>query len=425
VLAERRTQLLLLAVVGLTLIAWGGVPWGTFQFDDFTNVVRDPATTDLAALLERLPHGLRPLTRLSYAADAHVFGMHAAGFLTTNLLLHLVTVLLVYALARRRVSAVGACVAAAVFSVQPANAEVVAYVSGRSTGLMAPLVLAALLQHDRGRRGWAVALFALACMAKEVALVFPALVLVWEVSRTERRAGVARELGVYAVVAVVLAGMMLALANYRAILGYSYELRPVGDNVLANGRAIPIMVSLWLRPWALSPDHDFDATGHLVTALAGLALLAGVLALGLNRRRFALALAWPIVALLPTCSVIAKIDLVTEKPLYLAWVGPAIAIGIATSGRSRLLVALLVCALALASARRAAQWRDPVGLWEDAVAQAPTKARCWNNLGMTYLGARRDAEAVTAFEHALRLDPEYHLAAANLELARMLSPSAE
>jgi protein O-mannosyl-transferase len=40
-----------------------------------------------------------------------------------------------------------------------------------------------------------------------------------------------------------------------------------------------------------------------------------------------LACVWPIVALLPTNSLLAKIDPVTEMPLYLAWVGPAIAIG--------------------------------------------------------------------------------------------------
>ena len=63
---------LLLAIV-VTAIAWGAVPWGTFQFDDFRNIVRDPATTDAAALLERLPHGLRPLTRLSYFLDAQLY----------------------------------------------------------------------------------------------------------------------------------------------------------------------------------------------------------------------------------------------------------------------------------------------------------------------------------------------------------------
>ena len=149
--------------------------------------MRDPATTDAAVLLERLPHGLRPLTRLSYFLDAHLYGVHAAGFLSTNLLLHAITVMLVFALARRRIGNTGALVAALVFAVQPANAEVVAYVSGRSTGLMTPLLLGGLLLYEQGRRLGALVLFCLACLAKEHALVFPALVIAWELTRTEPR----------------------------------------------------------------------------------------------------------------------------------------------------------------------------------------------------------------------------------------------
>ena len=66
----------------------------------------------LYPLLERLPHGLRPLTRLSYFLDAQLYGMHPPGFLSTNLLLHAITVLLVFALARRRLDDTAALAAA-------------------------------------------------------------------------------------------------------------------------------------------------------------------------------------------------------------------------------------------------------------------------------------------------------------------------
>ena len=156
------TFICLLLALAATFIAWGAVPWGTFQFDDFRNDLRDPATTEAAVLLERLSHGLRPLTRVSYFLDAQLHGLKAGGFLATNLLLHATTVLLVFALARRRLGHAGALIAALVFAVQPANAEVVAYVSGRSTGLMTPLLLGGLLLHDSGRRIRALLLFSTA-----------------------------------------------------------------------------------------------------------------------------------------------------------------------------------------------------------------------------------------------------------------------
>ena len=439
-------------VMVLATLVWGGVPWGAFQFDDFLNVVRDPATTEPAALMERLQHGLRPLTRLSYFVDAHIFGMRPAGFLAVNLLLHLATVALVFTLARRRVGVLAAFLAAIVFALQPANAEVVAYVSGRSTGLMTLLLLAGLLLHDRGRRVGAHALFVLACLAKEVALIFPLLLLAWEATRHgEHVDGVAttsgarldsaiRESGGALLLAAVVLAALLARDGYQAMVSYSLALRPLLDNLLANARAIPIMFSLWFRPWALSADHDFDETGHLAASIAGLVLLAGIAAAAIALRKrqplLALALLWPLIAVLPTNSVLAKIDLVTEKPLYLASVGPSIVLGAAAAAlfagardRARrhtvaALACVLLCSMAAASLWRASLWRDPVQLWTDAIAKAPAKARCWNNLGMALMAAERDAAAVAAFEHALKLDAANGQTRMNLYAARALCGSA-
>jgi hypothetical protein len=430
----------ILLALAVTAIAWGAVPWGTFQFDDFRNVVQDPATTDVAALAERLPHGLRPLTRLSYFLDAQLYGMRPAGFLSTNLLLHAITVMLVFALARRRLGDAAALAAALVFAVQPANAEVVAYVSGRSTGLMTPLLLGGLLLYDEGKRIGALALFALACLAKEHAVVFPALVLAWEVTRTEPRRGAARDLVLTATLATIVAALLLNTDGYRSLLTHSLSDRSLGENLHANARAIPQMLSLWLRPWALSADHAFDPRLHLAASIAGLIfmLTATGLAVALRRQRpmLALAIAWPLIALLPTNSILAKPDLVTEKPLYLAWVGPAIALGAAapallrfTENRTTRRVflgaaCLVLCAAVGVCIWRASLWRDPVALWTDAVAKAPHKSRCWNNLGMANLAAHREADAIAAFQRAVLLDPANEHASLNLVAARALYPTS-
>jgi protein O-mannosyl-transferase len=428
-----------LLAIAVTALAWGAVPWGAFQFDDFRNVVRDPATTDYTVLLERLPHGLRPLTRLSYFLDAQLYGVQPAGFLSTNLLLHATTVLLVFALARRRLDSSAALAAALLFAVQPANAEVVAYISGRSTGLMTPLLLGGLLLYDGGKRVSALLLFCLACLAKEHALIFPALVLAWELTRSEPRSGVLRDVAITIVLAGILAVALLGTDAYRTLLAYSVSERSIGDNVLANARAIPQMVSLWVRPWALSVDHEFDPRLHLGASIAGLALLlaAAAIAFLVRRRRpmLSLAIAWPLIALLPTNSILAKPDLVTEKPLYLAWAGVAIALGAAvpaltgsTANRVaqrvlRGVAGLVLCALIGASVWRASVWRDPIVLWTDAVAKAPYKSRCWNNFGMANLAAGREPEALAAFERAVLLDPANEYASLNLATARALCGS--
>jgi tetratricopeptide (TPR) repeat protein len=279
-------------------------------------------------------------------------------------------------------------------------------------------------------------LFLLACLAKEVALVFPVLVVVWEAGRAEPRPGGKRQVVEYALLAIAIAAALLASGRYRWLLGYSLDYRPLLDNLLANGRAVPQMLSLWFRPWALSADHAFDPGHHSLASVAGLLALATVSLLVIAMRRRArlavLAWLWPLVALLPTNSLVPKIDLVTEKPLYLAWVGPAIAIGYGVSvllsapwvrvhRRSVMAAGIVLIGLcAAACAWRVSVWSDPVALWREAVASAPEKPRCWNNLGMAYFAAGRYVEALRAFQTALRLNPTYELAAENLFRVELL-----
>src|SRR3954469_23743062 len=79
------------APAALVVLAWGAVVFGSFQYDDFANILQDPATHDVSALLQRLATGIRPLTRLSYALSDRMFGEWAGGWLLINGLLHLLT----------------------------------------------------------------------------------------------------------------------------------------------------------------------------------------------------------------------------------------------------------------------------------------------------------------------------------------------
>lgn len=441
------------ALVAICVGAWVGAVNGEFQFDDWWLVVRDEATSEWPALAARLGHGVRPLLRLSYFLDHALWGMSPFAFHATNLLLHVAAVLLAYGLARRRLgSGAAAFLASAVFALQPANAEVVAYVSGRSTGLMATLLLAGLLAHDQARdlaggaralrQGLALLLFCAACFAKEVALAFPLLVVFWDVTGPAQEPSRCRAtawLGA-ALVAALAAGLLASSPRYRWLASYSAAIRTPGESALVNARAVPEMLSLWTRPWALSVDHAFDAGPHLAASALGAVFLMGLAAVAWGARRRAplltLAVGWAFVALAPTNSVVAKLDLVTEKPLYLAWFGPSLLFG-AIGGRllersrsgwpRRAVVAGLAALLTGAGIScmvRAATWRDARLLWGDAVVKAPSDSRAWNNLGMAYFQKNQYRDARAAFEKALRLDPDNTTARLNVVVLDTLHGSA-
>lgn len=120
----------------VVILAWGGVAGGNFQYDNFANVLNDPATTNLSAPLDRVIGGIRPLTRLSYALSFRWSGERAGGWLLMNLCLHAVTVPGIAAILHLRFRNANAAVLVAVIvAAVPSHAIVIAYVSGRSIGL--------------------------------------------------------------------------------------------------------------------------------------------------------------------------------------------------------------------------------------------------------------------------------------------------
>lgn len=423
-------------VLAAALVAWAPALGGGFRYDDYGNVVRDPATRDAATLLARMPSGVRPLTRLSYFVDHARAGMSPRAFLATNLALHLAVSYLLFALAARRLgSLAAAALAGALFAVQPAHEAAVAYISGRSALLSTALLLAGLLVWDRGadRRpgaAWAaVALFALAALSRETALVFPLLVALWETTRPEAELPLRRRLAPLALpTAAALASLVLLFAlsaRYRFLAATSLALHDPIPALAENLRALPVALSLWVRPWALAIEHPPPPAGALWTAGgAALALTLGATAFAARRRapELALAAGWVVVTLLPTHTLLARSEPVTERPLYLAWAGPALFLAplalAASRRRGSALPATVVIALVglgvAAAHQRARLWTDEVALWREAVVRAPRSARAWNNLGAACLAAREYPEAAVAYRAALDIDPSFASARAGL-----------
>lgn len=430
-------------VLLVTLVAWLRVPFGAFQHDDRDSVSTQVATPAVADLADAWRAGFRPLLRSSYLVERRLWGTSAAGFLVVNFAIHLACALAVLALARRRdLLPLGGAAAAVAFALQPAQAEAVAYVSGRSSSLMTLFVLAGLLAHDRAaeaptpRRRWrwlvfALASFGAAVAVKEVALVFPLLVAIWELARRERRWGRVRPLlAAHAAAAAGLAAVALGSAWLRGLIAFSIETVAPMRALAANLALAPRFVGLWARPGALSIEHPVPAISAAAVAV-GAALVACAVGCGLfaARRRppLALALLWVPVVLLPTNSLLWKLDPISERSLYLAWVAPALALGAAIESAWRhaarrtplraALAVLLACSALAAGwsvARRVEVWRDARALWSDAARKAPESPRAWNNLGMAHWERGELALARAAFRRAASLAPGDALALQNL-----------
>jgi tetratricopeptide (TPR) repeat protein len=425
----------LAALLAVVVLAYGNSFAGAYQFDDYSAIVGNGAVHSFPAWLHDLGSGIRPLLKLSYLLN-WLSGAGRLGFHGVNLLVHLGCTLLLYRLARTSVGdRGGALLAAGIFALHPLQTEAVTYLCGRSASLAALFYLAALLAHgggnDRGdgsRVGWlAPFCFVCALLVKETTVTLPAALLLWDISRGRTlREHLRRAWPCWLILAV--AAIALALhPRYGALLHYSRAIRPWGENLLLQGQSIVYLISRLVVLGGMNIDPDPAAPplprAALICAVSALATLAAAGVASLRSRPWlGFGILWFLLHLLPTNSVIPRLDLVNDRQAYLPLAGVAILAGAAlrelVHRRGARLgtgaAVLLLVVLALSTASRNRDYHSEIALWEDARRKSPRKARVHNNLGYAYFLAGRYAAARDEFLAALRLDPNHPLAKNNL-----------
>lgn len=378
--------------------------------------------------------GIRPLLKLSYTAN-WVASPGIAGFHAFNLACHALNTLMVWTLLRRwpGAPAQAALAAALIFALHPAQSEAVTYISGRSVSLMALFYLAALLAwlhpDEGGDTRWrsiaAPLLFIAALATKETAWTLPCALWLWLYARGDDGRAAARRLWpLWLVLAVTLAGMA-SLPGYQRLVTFSLGSRAPLDNLLTQIGGQTYLLRQWLWPVPnIDPDLPLITDFNRLVAWQAL-LLGSLLATGclLLRRRpwLGLALLWFFLHLLPTNSLLPRLDVANDRQLYLAGIAPAFLLATALTQlhpprlRHALMLALLLT-LCGATAWRNLDYRSERTLWEATVRNSPHKPRAWLNLGYAYRLEGDYAAARTAYEQALRLNPDYRQARINLNL---------
>jgi len=427
-------------LAGTVAVAYLNSFRGVFQFDDYNVIVDNAAVHGWGAFLSGLPHGIRPLLKLTYTMN-WTSGLGLPGFHLLNVGLHAANAVMLFLLASRIggpcVSRFAALLPALLFAVHPVQTEAVTYISGRSVSLMAFFYLGSLLAYLRGREAGSrvllylasPALFLFAVASKEVALTLPFALSLCEAVRRERCGWkeALRAQAVHWALLAVLAVLLLAHAGYGRLLEACFDIRGAAANLFTQVHGIGYLLSRLVMPHALNIDPDLPvfSGGSPVLLPEGL-LLAALLAggvLGLRKRSLAgFGILWFFLHLVPTNSFIPRLDVANERQLYLASWGLFLAVASGAdllrerrgARRVTALAAVLVVALGAFTVSRNAVYRSEIALWEDSARNAPGKARAWNNLGYAYQQAGRLRDAETAYLRALRADPGHALARGNL-----------
>jgi hypothetical protein len=241
---------LVLLLVG---VAYSGALRAGYVLDDRQFIVENPLVKELAPVGAYFapfrrgeppgPAGAyyRPLTALSHGLERHFFGSDPFGPHLVNLILHLLCVVLVFALALRGGAGPWtSSAAAALFGLFPRSTEAVTWISARSTLLSTACVLAALLLHRSEAKRWgsrlaAAALLGVGFLCKEFAAVGVGALVVLELVRWKRSGE----------------PLARALAN------------------LAPALAVMLVYAVW-RPPLVQPAVDFGLPVRLISSVEAL-----------------------------------------------------------------------------------------------------------------------------------------------------------
>jgi len=416
----------------------------------------------------------RPVIVLSYIVDAWFWSsvtshppgapfrpwklewnrLNPVGFHLTNVLFHALNSLLVLFLVRtltRRPRV--ALTAGLLFAVHPIHAESVCWIAGRTDVIAATFFLAAFWAYLRWRRlrgpsrrvayGAALALFVVAILTKEAALVLPAILLALELVHSHPR-GLTRWKSCLAAVPFLAAALIYLVVRSQLRSGDPFDsfvdpktLAPMSVLTLA---ATFLKAGAWYLGKCLCPypmnlyaDVGFIAAGDVVAWApffllhAALAALAVTLAIGRRAPLLAFSILAFYLSLGPLSSILPGTRLarfvedqefpVAERFLYL----PSLFVVLALAGllfrprtttvrRGAAAVALALVTLVAVGLdiRRSAVYRTGLSFFTEAGRVSPLSARMQAGLGGQYLARYEPENALTHYRYGRHLVDDVH-----------------
>jgi len=444
-----------------------------FIFDDAGTVVDNPTIRAIGSSLLGGPAQTatagRPLVNLSLAVNYALGGLSPWGYHLFNLGVHIACALVLFALLRRvctgpRLSswlggrATGTAAAIALlWTVHPLTSEVVNYVTQRTEGLMALLLLVTLYCGVRALEAAAparwqaasVAACAAGMLCKESMAVAPLLMLLLDATCSSGSpvAAIRRRPAYYGALAatwLLLALLIVEGPRWRSagfssgVSSWTYLLNQPG--------MIVRYLRLAVAPFGLVLDYGEPVATTLgavwPAALVVIALLAATVAAWFVAPPLALLGTWFFITLAPTSSFLPiATEVGAERRMYLplialitlAVVGAMQALrrletesmrrtdaGPAKAGHyvarqgagqyvARGAVAAVCVVLALLTVGRNREYSTTLGLWQTVVERWPN-ARAFYNLGTELQAAGLQAQAVESYQKALPGSADAHYA---------------
>ena len=458
----------LLAIAVLIGIGYANSLHGEFHLDDLT--FKDDVSLHLTDLsvesIGRAAWHRRPVASLTFALNYYWGGHRVVGYHAMNVAIHVAVafalywfLFLAFRAPRARplfegMEAHAALGATLLWAMHPVQTQAVTYIVQRMTSLASLFYLLALAAYLKGRTTegarrwawWAAALGATAAAlgSKEIAATLPLAVVLIEVCLIGggMRRGLGTGLAWAAALAVPIAGLAVLAAQHETGGSFWAQLTAhrsstqwftVEEHLLTEGRVIVhyLTLLLWPHPSRLTFDYSFsvshgwlDPPATLVAWVAIAGVLGWAVTAGHRAPLAAFGILWFFLNLAIESSLI-PLDLAFEHRLYLpsmgaAWLAAVAAATLVRRGGTRVRLRLAVACLLLVgiwtvwTIERNRVWATEFSLWSDTAAKAPANPRALTLLGVAYTDRGEPDKAFEAYQAAIRANPDFHDAHANL-----------
>lgn len=437
-----KVYLLLIVVTSITY-------FGTFQnefssYDDPTMIVnnidiRDLSPNSVGNFFTRsyLLH-YHPLTTLSFAIDYAIYGLKAWGFHLTNLILHIINVLLLFHLIFRfSRSTLISGICSLIFSVHPMNVEAVAWATARKDILFSSFYFFALIFYDKYNGNkiniksfYLTGLFfLLSLLSKSSAVTLPLVLLVMDFykQRSDKKNSFLEKIPL--LILSFAAGILSIITQQETIgtavaLGYS-----IVDRIILLFYSIGFYFTKFFVPFELSVIHLFPQKAGLFfdkeiyfLASIGFCLLIILLILIKKRNVIFYSILTFVILLLPVLQLIPFAQsVVAERFAYLPYALVFLFIPLAvvnqgafanptTKAMIKIVSVVIIFALSVLSIQRVSVWKNGSSLYEDALQKNPNSSMVLTMCGIAKLESADYSRALNFFSRAVENDPKDPLA---------------
>ncbi len=442
----KKNKYLLFLILLTTVFLYSPTFKNPFIWDDFHLVANDDSIKDFSNIPLLFRQHLfksanssnfyRPLQSLSFMADYSVWKLNPFGYHLTNLLLHLLNVVLVYLFARElfKDPRIG-LLAGLIFAIHPINTEAVAYISGRADPLSVFFFLSAFIAYMRFKSlrkrplyFLSVALYALSLLTKEAVFVFPAVVIFYDAivlrEGTVRTEGLKTYLWYFIVLFIYVSWRLFFMGLPSGLMSHP----PFGMLLLTTPKILVSYLGLLLLPVSLHMERMEEVVLSVFDPQAIMPIIVLILfflALKIFYRRsrpLFFCGGFFFITLLPMLNILLLNAMMAEHWLYMPAIGLYLitAFGFVklldrgmTTGKIRVFRNLAVfgllgflCFFSVRTILRNMEWGRPFEFYTNLLKSSPYSARGHLSLGALYITDNNLNLARKELLRAEELDPK-------------------